>query len=1374
LTKDTIILPENQAGHLARFHHFLLGALVPLVEAERDTWARADERFLFPCYDSQADHLNSLGIANLRSVPARDWEFKGAFPLRGRQPVWRDDEKGDVKILRLIGRDVPRRYSTSVFLEVAKRVRELWGKRYLEALDWAAHKFPQGPSRILFVERIPAQCTDAQRSGQSVASGSRRRVIRNHEELVAAVTRDFGGCFSTSLDSLPLTHQAALFATADVIVAQHGAALANLLWAKRGSASVEIFPDELLGRKDFFGALAACLSINHCRVRQEKQKGPVDAGQLVSAIDSYIPPSHSIMRAHPAQSNLPTIITEGDETGKHAPATPPSPLFAIKTPQSISLLLAPLAGPGPSNHLLATVDMPLPPAGDFFLLLQLEDLPPSHDWRRTLEVTLNGGDCVLHQPTNFPRCLIAIPELQNDEKRASLAKVALRVRKSEARQSPAQLRIQIFSAPARGMFSVKWASMSRIVEAWKAGGKPKWSPKDFPFSHFDGLRYLQDHPQVLADVIEGRIESALDHYLSSEHSNVNLPPISLNGSPNPGNLKDLLNESQRTARSLHGKVAKLEVRIDSFRKENGENAAKCKNAERRLDKALRWVESLRYHLASQSDAGATEKSGYYREQSLRDEEIQENQSAWASIVPPWFDPNPGPELAEALDSQKPIFLFIPWIEEHGDALISKISSPNKYNLAPLDFCKDVYNRQVRSDVLRFSREMPHIYRCMIAHRLRPIRKKLSGVIFTFDWAPATRLVAAVCQDLGIPTILIPHESVFIDRQKYYWDPISNASAPAADCIFCWGDLQRDIFVERGYPENRILTLGAPKFDCYFPFRPRLDREQFCSLYGLHAAKPIILFACQPLDSQIDEKVAREGQRKAIEDLLELCEAKDCQLLVRLPPSKEDLLGITLTTTINMSTCAALDHAECYLTRPEESIYHSALVSSVNSTMLLEGLIAGRPALSMKYADFTQFWETAGVAVARSKSELYDQFDRLLNGAYHPPKDALAWAARMFSVGKFDGQATLRIQAELAKIAADGQRLEPRQSAAERILSRQRIDVVATHLVQGAFATTHKFLPQLLRANSIVSDAISLTKLPEICSAEVFCQWGITPSIAKEQQRSIAAALGRPTLIVEDGFIRSVNIGLSGEPGLSVIIDDTTAYYDATRASRLQRMLEHGPDLSPQQTQRSRAAINRIVELKISKYNHAKAVPLTIGRPGRPKVLVVDQRFGDQSVLSGLANEQTFDCMLGDVISRRGECDILIKQHPDAIGGGKAGYFSDERLAFTQDMPNVFVLTFDANPYSILELVDEVYVVTSGMGFEALMAGKRVITYGAPFYAGWGLTLDQLRIPERTRHITLEKVFHCAYIQNSRYYHPLRNKLIEVEEIIEYVAQARGW
>ena len=737
-------------------------------------------------------------------------------------------------------------------------------------------------------------------------------------------------------------------------------------------------------------------------------------------------------------------------------------------------------------------------------------------------------------------------------------------------------------------------------------------------------------------------------------------------------------------------------------------------------------------------------------------------------MPEWFNPRPGDELKTALASSKPLFLYIPWIAGHGDALIEKIKYSEKYNFAPLDFVKNIDGNGIRQSVLRYTRTDPALYRRMLINRLVPLRGRIKAVVFTFDWSATMRLIASVCEELNIPRILIPHESVFVDREKYYWDITSKASVPSADLTLGWGGLQKEIFTERGYPAELFRSVGAPKFDTHTNYTPSLTRQQFCRLYGLDPAKTTILFASQPLDSQLDKKTAQQSQQRAIQDLATVAKAKNLQLLVRLPPNKEDILGPATRKLLAESEHVALDEGHCYLVSPEEALYHSEVVTSINSTMLFEGLLMGRYALSIKYVEFDQIWEKAGIPAAKNIIQIEEYLTQFIENTFDTPTEGMTWAANMFGIGQFDGNAAQRITEELEAIAG-GREILKKACAIDRVLNKQSLDVIAIPSSPATLNTTQLYLQRMLQARTLVSTSVKETTIQNLASVEVFFQWGITESNTKKNQREVAAKLSRPVVYVEDGFIRSLDIGLAKEPGLSIILDDTTAYYDATKISRLSRLLESGPELTQAQLERSRSAIDLIVKERISKYNHAPDVPLTIGTPGRKKVLLVDQRFGDQSVASGLGSEAAFNKMIQDVCRERSDCDILIKQHPDAIKGGKSSYFSNEKLAFTQYMNNVFPILFDISPFALFDIVDEVYVMTSGMGFEALMAGKTVHCYGMPFYAGWGATIDEQTLPSRTKRRTVEELFHFAYIESSRYFSPELNGPAEVEDVVKYIA-----
>ena len=78
-------------------------------------------------------------------------------------------------------------------------------------------------------------------------------------------------------------------------------------------------------------------------------------------------------------------------------------------------------------------------------------------------------------------------------------------------------------------------------------------------------------------------------------------------------------------------------------------------------------------------------------------------------------------------------------------------------------------------------------------------------------------------------------------------------------------------------------------------------------------------------------------------------------------------------------------------------------------------------------------------------------------------------------------------------------------------------------------------------------------------------------------------------------------------------------------------------------------------------------------------------------------------------------------------------------------------------------------MTSLTGFEALMRGKRVVTYGMPFYAGWGLTRDCLKLPRRSRRLTLNELVAGALITYPRYYDWNKRDFTTVEATLEALA-----
>jgi len=288
-------------------------------------------------------------------------------------------------------------------------------------------------------------------------------------------------------------------------------------------------------------------------------------------------------------------------------------------------------------------------------------------------------------------------------------------------------------------------------------------------------------------------------------------------------------------------------------------------------------------------------------------------------------------------------------------------------------------------------------------------------------------------------------------------------------------------------------------------------------------------------------------------------------------------------------------------------------------------------------------------------------------------------------------------------------------------------------------------------------------------------WGHSPC---RRQLDVSEARRIPLILCEDGFIRSLDTWCNkvcperDRTGVSLVMDDIGYYFDASRKNRLMRMLDSKElEISESDCEKARDLIKTIVGEKVTKYNHQ---PLTItqqvGRPGKKKVLVIDQSYGDFAIKRGGANDQTFVDMLSDACMENQDCDILVKTHPDAIAPGtkRKGYYQG-----LKQHGNIYPITFPCNPYSLMEHVDKVYVCSSQFGLEALMAGKEVHVYGRPFYAGWGLTIDKQDFKYvRSRTRSLEDLVYIAYFIYTHWRNPDTNKACTVEEAIEWIIRNR--
>lgn len=271
-------------------------------------------------------------------------------------------------------------------------------------------------------------------------------------------------------------------------------------------------------------------------------------------------------------------------------------------------------------------------------------------------------------------------------------------------------------------------------------------------------------------------------------------------------------------------------------------------------------------------------------------------------------------------------------------------------------------------------------------------------------------------------------------------------------------------------------------------------------------------------------------------------------------------------------------------------------------------------------------------------------------------------------------------------------------------------------------------------------------------------WGKKPFLEVEQY---AYKNRVPLFRVEDGFVRSVSLGSDLTKAYSLVVDSRGIYFDPTHPSDLEHILNTHRFEEPL-LERARALREYLVGNRISKYNIHRdiALGLTTAKKEQKVILVPGQVEDDASIVYG-ANGMSNLALLKEARRNAPDAYIIYKPHPDVLAGNRKGQLNTEDARRYCDR-----IVAEASLDSVLDISDEVHTMTSLVGFEALMRGKDVYTYGMPFYAGWGLTTDARKCHRRTIERSLDELVAAALILYPRYIDPSTDQPCEIETLLK--------
>jgi capsular polysaccharide export protein len=234
--------------------------------------------------------------------------------------------------------------------------------------------------------------------------------------------------------------------------------------------------------------------------------------------------------------------------------------------------------------------------------------------------------------------------------------------------------------------------------------------------------------------------------------------------------------------------------------------------------------------------------------------------------------------------------------------------------------------------------------------------------------------------------------------------------------------------------------------------------------------------------------------------------------------------------------------------------------------------------------------------------------------------------------------------------------------------------------------------------------------------------------------------------MEDGFLRSADLGAQHATPYSLALDTTGLSYDPAAPGDLARILAtHDFAGDAPLMDSARRCLRAWRDLKLSKYSGPRPLGLAPSQQGpkiRPRVAVLGQVPRDAALRRANPDRWRVDDVIRLALHENPGAQILYRPHPEVHARLKRGQGYPKALCTLAD-PGEPLPDF-------LDGIDRAYTISSTAGLEAVLRGVPVTTLGKPFYAGWGLTDDRAEGADKGRRLTPEELFAGAYLLYPRY------------------------
>ncbi len=228
---------------------------------------------------------------------------------------------------------------------------------------------------------------------------------------------------------------------------------------------------------------------------------------------------------------------------------------------------------------------------------------------------------------------------------------------------------------------------------------------------------------------------------------------------------------------------------------------------------------------------------------------------------------------------------------------------------------------------------------------------LASPVIHFGSAQAD--IVASARRVGVPIWML----------LFSWDNLSTKGTfhRRPDLMFVWNEQQRREAEQlHGFPSDRVIVVGAPRFDPFFELAPTMTREEFHVPAGLDPAKPTILYVCSSRFVSDTELPFIRGWLRELRSSRPVL--RSCNVIIRPHP---DVPLLPVDTPVESLRWPDNEDLTAQIVRPfddpqavvmrtayrnsiglHECIWHSTAVVGLNTSAELEAGIVGRPVFTL--------------------------------------------------------------------------------------------------------------------------------------------------------------------------------------------------------------------------------------------------------------------------------------------------------------------------------------------------------------------------------------------------------------------------------------------